>query len=218
MKYIKFLMEEENFILPETERAINSIIAECSRFFGAARIAAAVLCLAYMVSRAFLFPSRIWLDVLLCALCLSQCVFLALEAKGRIAPGRSALVLRVAKRLASFAMLLVVLHDLFAFPERVGFWQVALCILMGAGWIVLLLGDIFELTVPRYSRMILLSFKKDIEPRALISRGMNEAKSAAKDALGGNRAAKIAGAVFSAGILGVVARKFFRHKGSHSFV
>lgn len=207
-------MEEENFILPETERTINSIIADCARFFGAARIAAAGVCLAYLVSRAFLFPSRLWLDVSLCALYLSQCVFLVLEAKGFFAPRNSALVLRVAKRLASFAMLFIVLHDVFAFPERVEFWQVALCILMGAGWVVLLLGDIFELTVPRYSRMIVSSFKKDIEPRALILRGMNEAK----EAFDGKKAAKVAGAILSVGVLGKVAGKLFRPKGKRSLV
>ena len=41
------------------------------------------------------------------------------------------------------------------------------------------IGDLFFATVPRYTRIILNSFKKDIEPTALVSRGLEKAKEAA---------------------------------------
>ena len=41
------------------------------------------------------------------------------------------------------------------------------------------IGDLFFATVPRYTRIILNSFKKDIEQTALVSRGLEKAKEAA---------------------------------------
>lgn len=161
---------EENFILPETEKAINGIIAEIGRTFSLSRF---FLQIVYM-ERLFAF------NVVLLTICVLQLLFFFadLNGKKRIS-GKVDLPFRIAKRLVSLAVAGIFFADIFILSETVHRWQAVSGVLICLGWIMTFIGDLFFATVPRYTRIILNSFKKDIEPTALVSRGLEKAKEAA---------------------------------------
>lgn len=171
---------EENFILPETEKAINGIIAEIGRTFSLSRVLLQIVYIAYLAMRTFYMERFFAFNVVLLTICILQLLFFFadLNGKKRIS-GKVDLPFRIAKRLVSLAVAGIFFMDIFVLSETVQRWQAVSGVLICLGWIMAFIGDLFFATVPRYTRIILNSFKKDIEPTALVSRGLEKAKEAA---------------------------------------
>ena len=206
-------MEEVNFILPETERTINAIIFEATRFFDLTRLVMSALFVLYLALRVTFFSRCSWLDLCLVAVCFAQCVLLVLELRGKFRSKNAAFSLNMAQRTLSLALFVLVLRDILVARNDVVFCHVVACVAMGVGWLLCILGDAFSLTVPRYSQMIVSSFKKDIEVRQLVSRGMDEAKSAAKGALKSDavkRTMRVGGIILSTGVLAGIAKRIMK--------
>ncbi|MDO4507195.1 MAG: hypothetical protein Q4B64_09615 [Spirochaetales bacterium] len=171
---------EENFILPQTEKAINQIIDEFTYFFSICRFLLQVVYIVYLVLR-FIYLDRYQIFTLsLLGVCLVQFVFLLISLKQqKKISARIVKPIRFAKRFVSFAIAAIVVLDIFVNQEIVYRWQAVTGVLICLGWILSLAGDVFAATVPRYAKMILTSFKKDIDPQALATRSLSKVKEAA---------------------------------------
>ncbi|MCI5830813.1 MAG: hypothetical protein UHY90_01415 [Treponema sp.] len=182
IEYIESSAEEdkENFILPETEKAINSIIEEFTRFFSTSRFVLQIVYIAYLVQRLVFLDYNFIFTLCLLGVCVVQFILFIVEiirhkklSKKIIGP------FVYARRLVTLCVLVIVVMDIFGKNDAVYRWQAITAVFLCLGWILSLTGIIFSLTVPRYARMILTSFKKDIEPNALASRSFSKVKKAA---------------------------------------
>ncbi|MBQ0039938.1 MAG: hypothetical protein KBS64_05885 [Treponema sp.] len=172
--------KEENFILPQTEKAINLIIGEFTFFFSLCRFVLQIVYIVYLILRAFYLKRFFWLTIGLLAFCLIQFIFLLINLKReKKISSKVQAPIRYAKRLCSLGVAAIVGYDIFILEESTQRWQAISAVLICLGWILAFMGDIFSATVPRYARMILNSFKKDIEPTALASRSLEKVKEAA---------------------------------------
>ncbi|WP_407398151.1 hypothetical protein [Treponema sp.] len=171
---------EENFILPQTEKAINQIIDEFTYFFSVCRFFLQVVYIVYLILR-FIYLERYQVYTMsLLGVCSIQFMFLLVSLKQqKKLSSRIVRPVRFAKRLVSLAVAAIVALDIFGAAETIHRWQAITAVLICLGWILSLAGDVFAATVPRYARMILSSFKKDIDPQALASRSLSKVKEAA---------------------------------------
>ncbi|MCQ2240699.1 hypothetical protein [Treponema sp.] len=171
---------EENFILPQTEKAINQIIDEFSYFFAVCRFVLQVVYIVYLILR-FIYLERFQVYTMsLLGVCFIQFIFLLVSLKRQKKLSRKIVrPVRFAKRLVSLAVAVIMALDIFGAQEVIQRWQAITGVLICLGWILSLAGDVFAATVPRYARMILTSFKKDIDPQALASRSISKVKEAA---------------------------------------
>lgn len=171
---------QENFILPQTEKAINTIIGEFTFFFAVCRFVLQVVYIVYLILRAIYLEKYLIYTMVLLGICVIQFVFLLVSLYRQKKLSSAVVVpVRFAKRIVSFAVAGIVALDIFASSETIYRWQGIVAVLICLGWILSFAGDIFSATVPRYAKMILSSFKKDIEPQALASRSLEKVKEAA---------------------------------------
>ena len=182
IEYVDSGMEqsEENFILPQTEKAINQIIDEFTYFFSICRFLLHVVYIVYLVLRFIYLDHYQIFTLCLLGVCLVQFGFLLISLKQqKKISARIVKPIRLAKRFVSFPVAAIVVLDIFVNQEVVYRWQAVTGVLICLGWILSLAGDVFAATVPRYAKMILTSFKKDIDPQALATRSFSKVKKAA---------------------------------------
>ena len=171
---------EENFILPQTEKTINQIIDEFTYFFSVCRFLLQVVYIVYLVLRFIYLDHYKSFTLSLLGVCLIQFVFLLVSVRQqKKISARIVRPVRLAKRLVSFAVAVIVAIDIFGNQEVIHRWQAITGVLICLGWILSIAGGVFAATVPRYARMILTSFKKDIDPQALATRSLCKVKEAA---------------------------------------
>ena len=171
---------EENFILPQTEKTINQIIDEFTYFFSVCRFLLQVVYIVYLVLRFIYLDHYKSFTLSLLGVCLIQFVFLLVSLKQqKKISARIVRPVRLAKRLVSFAVAVIVAIDICGNQEVIHRWQAITGVLICLGWILSIAGGVFAATVPRYARMILTSFKKDIDPQALATRSLSKVKEAA---------------------------------------
>lgn len=170
---------EANFILPETEKALNIIVEEIAFFFSVCRLVLQSVYIAYLLVRAFFLNQFFKITILLLAVCVLELsvMILNMVRDHKVYTGSSSL--KIFRRVISFVVALVVCIDIFVLSETIQRWQGISAVLICLGWILAFAGDLFNATVPRYIRIILNSFKKDIEPSALASRSFEKVKEAA---------------------------------------
>ncbi len=135
---------EENFILPETEKAINGIIAEIGRTFSLSRVLLQIVYIAYLAMRTFYMERFFAFNVVLLTICILQLLFFFadLNGKKRIS-GKVDLPFRIAKRLVSLAVAGIFFMDIFVLSETVQRWQAVSGVLICLGWIMAFIGDLF---------------------------------------------------------------------------
>lgn len=171
---------EENFILPQTEKTINQIIDEFTYFFSVCRFLLQVVYIVYLVLRFIYLDHYKSFTLSLLGVCLIQFVFLLVSVRQqKKISARIVRPVRLVKRLVSFAVAVIVALDIFGNQEVIHRWQAITGVLICLGWILSIAGGVFAATVPRYARMILTSFKKDIDPQALATRSLSKVKEAA---------------------------------------
>ena len=170
---------EANFILPETEKALNIIVEEIAFFFSVCRLVLQLVYIAYLLVRAFFLNQFFKITILLLAVCVFELIIMIVNMFGVCRNFAGSSSLKILRRVISFVVALVVCMDIFVLSETIQRWQGISAVLICLGWILAFAGDLFNATVPRYIRMILKSFKKDIEPSALASRSFEKVKEAA---------------------------------------
>lgn len=170
---------DENFILPETEKAINAIIGEFQIFFYASRLVLQVVYLVYLGFRIWFRDQLFVPSVVMLAICIVQLFFLLGGIKKRRMNPVFAWTFRISRRIVSLSIAAIIFFDVFIAKDIISRWQGIIAVLICLGWILSLSGDVFEMTVPRYARMILDSFKRDIEISSLASRSFDRVKKAA---------------------------------------
>lgn len=172
--------ENANFILPETEKALNLIIGEICFFFSVCRFVLQIVYIAYLVLRIFFMDRFFIFTAVLAGICVVQLFVLMMElVKEKRVGARVNFSFRFAKRIVSLAVAVIVVIDIFVLSDSVKRWQGVSTILICLGWLLSFCGDLFSATVPRYVKMILSSFKQDIEPSALATRSLEKVKKAA---------------------------------------
>ena len=181
--------DSENYILPKTEEAIQNIISGARAFFLLARFCLYALYFVYALVRVFVYKNYFVLTVSLAAAAFVLALLYFLRyLLGFKFPFAAELALKILWRLASLSLAVFMFKNILDFaagrdagtPERVFAFEIIFTLLCLLGWSLALLGDVFNLTVPVWTRQILEGFKSDIEPHALADRSLAKVKEQGK--------------------------------------
>ena len=174
----------KNFILPETEKALNIIIAKISLFFNISILCFYVFYAAYSLLRIFFMKEYFVPNIILSVI---SCCILALsllEFFNKVKFNRNIhLFFEVLKRLVPLFIFILAFISLFSSYDKLLPYKVLATMFCGLGLILSALNDIFKVTIPVWTKEILESFKADIEILGLAKRSLNQLKEEVKATL-----------------------------------
>ncbi|MCQ2610596.1 MAG: hypothetical protein MJ169_02505 [Treponema sp.] len=171
---------EPNFILPKTEYTVKKIISSVSSFFERTEIAFSGIYIVYTVLRVLFMEKFFLLNCVLLAIAVTT---FAMEIFRKIFNWSKYNVfnkcLLVVRRVVCLFITVIVFLSLFDSTKILHAYEVIFAVIGALCFIMCILGDVFNATIPVWADEVLDSFKKDIEVKGLVSRSINQIKVAA---------------------------------------
>ena len=175
-------MENKNFVLPNTEQTVNTIISGISKFFVVFANVFNGIYFAYTIVRFFMWKNFLLLNIILCTVSAIIFVYTLLESFLKITfPKNLNFILQIFKRIVCFAITVVVFAGLFETSTNLLPYKILFCVGCLLGWLITVCGDIFNATIPKWADEIFESFKQDIEMEGLMDRSLSQVKKAVLD-------------------------------------
>lgn len=203
---------DKNFVLPETEKALSLIIKKIKCFFDICSVcfsgfyAICTLLSVFFVDK-WLIP-KIILSAITCIIfIISLLEFFKKNTFNRLIH----LFFGSIKRIISILIFILVFINTFSSFDDFLPYKVLFTLFCGVGLIISLVGDIFNVTFPVWTKTVLDSFKTDIELSGLAARSIEQFKEELKK---NDFKEKLTTSALYAGssIVRNVFKKFFKNK------
>lgn len=172
---------DKNFVLPETEKSLNMIIAKITRFFDISSVCISGFYAAYTIFRIFFMPNFFILNLILSVVSWAIFVLVLLEFFKKIHFNHIFhLIFEITRRVIISLIFVIVFISLFSSFNELLPYKVLFTMFCGVGLIISIMGDIFNATIPAWTKTVLDSFKSDIELSGLAERSLDQLKEELK--------------------------------------
>ena len=171
----------DNFVLPETEKALNLIISKIKRSFEVSSLCFSGFYAVYTVFRMIFKPNYLIPNIILSVVSWAIFVMTLVEFIRKIHFKRALhLTFGFIRRAVCIFIFLLVFISLFSSYNEMLPYKVLITMFCGVGLIISIIGDIFNATIPVWIQLVLNAFKADIEISGLAERSLDQLKAELK--------------------------------------